>query len=242
MRQLISLVVATLCLAHHAAAFVPSPLLKTSSSQPQQRSSSRLTPQMLQLKGEASTALPFLRRPPALDGSLPGDVGFDPVGFSSLDKNSDGNPGLDFYWFREAEIKHGRIAMLATAGILFVELVGTMPFFPYPNKSQMDVFWDVYRDKPALIFFSIIMIAVMEITSGFAITAGRESGLREPGDFKFDPLGFAKNKSPEAMKTMATKEVKNGRLAMLAAAGMILQGLATHKGCLENLSSALTGK
>jgi len=32
------------------------------------------------------------------------------------------------------------------------------------------------------------------------------------------------------------KEVKNGRLAMIAAAGMILQGVSTHQGALENLS------
>jgi ABC-type nickel/cobalt efflux system permease component RcnA len=30
------------------------------------------------------------------------------------------------------------------------------------------------------------------------------------------------------------KEVKNGRLAMIAAAGMILQGVSTHQGALQN--------
>ena len=30
---------------------------------------------------DRSIALPFDRRPPALDGTLPGDVGFDPAGF-----------------------------------------------------------------------------------------------------------------------------------------------------------------
>jgi len=32
---------------------------------------------------DRSIALPFDRRPPALDGSLPGDVGFDPAGFTN---------------------------------------------------------------------------------------------------------------------------------------------------------------
>jgi hypothetical protein len=31
-----------------------------------------------------STSLPFLEKPPALNGKYPGDVGFDPVGFTSL--------------------------------------------------------------------------------------------------------------------------------------------------------------
>lgn len=38
-----------------------------------------------------------------LDGSLAGDVGFDPLGLSSVK-----DVGLDLYWFREAELKHCR--------------------------------------------------------------------------------------------------------------------------------------
>ena len=37
---------------------------------------------------QESEAVPFLERPPKLDGSLAGDVGFDPMGFSnSYDMN-----------------------------------------------------------------------------------------------------------------------------------------------------------
>ena len=32
---------------------------------------------------ERSAAIPFLKKPPALDGSMVGDVGFDPLGFTS---------------------------------------------------------------------------------------------------------------------------------------------------------------
>ena len=32
---------------------------------------------------QTSEAIPFLDKPPALDGSLAGDVGFDPLGFSN---------------------------------------------------------------------------------------------------------------------------------------------------------------
>lgn len=51
-----------------------------------------------------SQALPFMERPAALDGSLVGDVGFDPLGFA---KSKD-----DLINYREAEIKHARLAML----------------------------------------------------------------------------------------------------------------------------------
>lgn len=53
-----------------------------------------------------SQALPFMERPAALDGSLVGDVGFDPLGFA---KTKD-----DLMNYREAEIKHARLAMLVS--------------------------------------------------------------------------------------------------------------------------------
>merc|ERR1712086_1205838 len=50
-----------------------------------------------------------------LDGSLAGDVGFDPFGFAGADKES-------LMYMREAEIKHARLAMLAAVGWPMAEL------------------------------------------------------------------------------------------------------------------------
>ena len=47
-----------------------------------------------------------------------------------------------------------------------------------------------------------------------------------PGDIDFDPLGL-KPEDPEEFKEMQTKELQHCRLAMLAAAGMIVQELQT---------------
>merc|ERR1712134_171853 len=44
----------------------------------------------------------------------------------------------------------------------------------------------------------------------------------------FDPLGL-KPTDPEELKQMQTKELQNGRLAMIAAAGMIAQELASNQ-------------
>eukprot|EP01083_Nonionella_stella_P277856 944748_1 len=44
---------------------------------------------------------------------------------------------------------------------------------------------------------------------------------RVPGDLGFDPMGFAVGKTQEEKDAMALKEIKNGRLAMLAIGGMI---------------------
>jgi hypothetical protein len=47
-----------------------------------------------------------------------------------------------------------------------------------------------------------------------------------PGDIGFDPLGL-KPTDPEEFRIMQTKELQNGRLAMLAAAGFLAQEFAT---------------
>lgn len=47
-----------------------------------------------------SKALPFMVKPPLLDGTMAGDVGFDPLGLSQIE-----DVGIDLYWMREAEIK-----------------------------------------------------------------------------------------------------------------------------------------
>ena len=60
--------------------------------------------------------------PPAhLDGSLPADFGFDPLGLGQDDQL--------LPWFAEAERVHSRWAMLGVAGILAQEIV------------RPDVFW-----------------------------------------------------------------------------------------------------
>eukprot|EP00174_Griffithsia_okiensis_P000705 GO256235.1.p1 GENE.GO256235.1~~GO256235.1.p1 ORF type:complete len:174 (+),score=61.02 GO256235.1:48-524(+) len=77
---------------------------------------------------DASASVPFLERPPKLDGSLPGDVGFDPCGFSNA---------FELNFLREAELKHGRICMLAILGWVFPELVGHLPNEAYSATNPL---------------------------------------------------------------------------------------------------------
>ena len=65
--------------------------------------------------------------------------------------------------------------------------------------------------------------------SGLATTKGRETGTRSPGDFGLNPMKF------EITQDMKMKEVANGRLAMWAAAGEIVQGMTTHDSAFGNL-------
>ena len=58
------------------------------------------------------------------------------------------------------------------------------------------------------------------------------------GDLGFDPLGLTPTDSDE-FDALRTKELNNGRLAMLAVAGIVAQELVNGKGVLENLNVTL---
>ena len=165
---------------------------------------------------------------------MAGDVGFDPLGLSNIDE-----VGIDLYWLREAELKHCRVAMLAVAGILQVELFGPAPGCEMATaKNQMQAFWQLWDAHPQYIVAGFIMIMMIEAVSGIATTSGRESGEREPGDFGLDPLGFMKGDAA-SVERLKAQEVANGRLAMWAAAGEIVQGMTTGDGAIGNLMQAL---
>jgi light-harvesting complex I chlorophyll a/b binding protein 1 len=165
---------------------------------------------------------------------MAGDVGFDPLGLSEID-----GVGIDLYWLREAEIKHCRLAMLAVAGVLQVELFGPAPGNEMCTaKNQMDAFWQFWNAHPQYIAAGLVFIMMIEAFSGIATTTGRESGERAPGDFGLDPLGFMKGDAA-SVERLKAQEVANGRLAMWAAAGIIVQGMTTGDSATGNLMQAL---
>jgi hypothetical protein len=79
----------------------------------------RISSSLRMFDSDRSVALPFDKRPPNLDGSLPGDVGFDPAGFSNNPPKQwlIGGEERSLKWYREAEIVHGRVAQLAVLGL-----------------------------------------------------------------------------------------------------------------------------
>ena len=84
------------------------------------------SPKMAVFQGSFSESVPFLKQPTNLDGSLPGDVGFDPLGFSEV---------FDVKVLREAELKHGRIAMLAVLGWIVQETAPASIHPGFPTVS-----------------------------------------------------------------------------------------------------------
>lgn len=140
---------------------------------------------------------------------------YDPLGMLNLHKV---NPEVCPHpkWLRESELKHCRIAMLASIGAFASQWGLTIPGYtavadPTENLNQYFV------NNP--LGFAQIILAIGIIEGRFfpgEFWTGK--GEREAGDLGYDPLGFFKNKTPAQKNTLRLQELKNGRLAMMALA------------------------
>jgi light-harvesting complex I chlorophyll a/b binding protein 4 len=154
---------------------------------------------------------------------------FDPLGFAT------DTPKGKMLFYREVELKHGRVCMLASVGILVAEnfhpLFGgniDVPAYLAFQQTPLEQFWP----------FVVIAIAIPEALS-FNNYDTSDTGalwiLKDdvvPGDLGYDPLGL-KPKDPEGFNEMQNKELNNGRLAMIATAGMIAQELVSGEKILR---------
>jgi len=172
---------------------------------------------------------------------------FDPLGLSK------GKDVEQIRIYREAELKHGRVSMLAALGIIAAEEAELDNTPLYGDKIVGPAIYQ-FQEADQLTGFAfgfgiLALIALLEFTG---INKGWETveqkAARDPlnksgsqlapgyvnGDLGFDPLGLAP-KDADAFAAMQTKEINNGRLAMIATAGMLVQELINGKGVLENL-------
>jgi hypothetical protein len=163
---------------------------------------------------------------------------FDPLGFAA---KADA-PTLMRY--REAELAHSRVAMLAVVGFLAGEAVEGSSFLFDSSISGPAI--THLAQVPAL--FWVLLTTFIGATEarraeiGWVepenVPLGKAGLLRDnysPGDLGFDPLGL-KPTDPSELMTLQTKELQNGRLAMLAAAGFLAQELVDGKGILEHFN------
>mmetsp|Transcript_10751 Transcript_10751/g.15163 ORF Transcript_10751/g.15163 Transcript_10751/m.15163 type:complete len:249 (+) Transcript_10751:58-804(+) len=189
-------------------------------------------------KTERSKAIPFLPRPANLDGTMVGDVGFDPMYLSSIPKDfsgfiqppqweSKGIPTL--YWMREAELKHSRVCMLAWFGWVAAD-GGFGPALRFPgdmysveNIPNSFAAHDILVSQGSMGFLLLAAGFVEFCTGAVLVEVAKGESDREAGDYKLDPLKFLSGKSEEEVNRMKLRELLNGRLAMLAFAGVVTQ-------------------
>ena len=177
---------------------------------------------------KATSSLQAMYNPSSFDDvqSLPGILNptgfFDPAGLSNDVSAS------ELKRYREAELTHGRVAMLASLGFVVAESFHPM----YGGKINVPsvIAW---QETPLQDWMPLVGLVIMihELTSVFTFNSpfgGEIFSIRSDyasGDLGWDPLGL-KPTDAAALKEMQTKEINNGRLAMIAVAGMIGQELA----------------
>lgn len=184
--------------------------------------------------------------PTALSASLEGVYGalapigvFDP--FNLAEKATDAT----LKRYREAELAHGRVAMLATVGFIVGENVEGSAFI-FDGKISGPAITHIAQVPDGFWPIIIAFIGAYEATRAeigwvdpSKCPVDQPGLLRDdyvPGDLNFDPLNL-KPKDKEELLVLQTKELQNGRLAMIAAAGFLAQEAVDGKGIYEHFQS-----
>jgi len=194
--------------------------------------------------------------PSYLTGELAGDYGYDPLG---LGKDTE-----QVNKYREAELIHARWAMLASAGFIIPEGLesngakivggtwfetgsfmldgGTLNYFAVP--------WGIASNPLPLFVVVAIEVGLMAAVETYRKNGKGPAGY-SPGVGKFDssifdgldslypggpfdPLGLSND--PDVFDELKVKEIKNGRLAMVAILGFAIQSYVTGEGPYANWS------
>ncbi|GMI16946.1 hypothetical protein TrLO_g9810 [Triparma laevis f. longispina] len=178
---------------------------------------------------------------PGFCAGLPGALApvgqFDPLNFL------DGADDNKIRRFREAELTHGRVAMLAFVGFLVGEKVegSSFLFDSQITGPAINHFAQVPQPFWEILVLTIGASEVYRAQVGWVSPADLQGedkfALRPeyiPGDIGFDPLNL-RPEDPEELEIMQTKELQHGRLAMLATAGFVAQELTDGQGIMQHL-------
>ena len=142
------------------------------------------------------------------DGYLAGDVGFDPLYLADTPKK--------LMWYREAEMEHARLAMLAAVGWPTSELFDgpLASTFGLPSKllaagrvpSPLNGGLDTIN---SFYWFAVVAAAIFVESKSLDVMFGKKPDDFSPGMLGYDVLG---QDSPGLRRA----EITNGRVAMVA--------------------------
>jgi light-harvesting complex I chlorophyll a/b binding protein 1 len=126
--------------------------------------------------------------------------------------------GVEPVFLREAELKHGRLAMVASI------------LLPLSEQFSDNLGIHFFQDHPD---FVVIGLSFMFITEFSSMIRGWENPLVKPFALKKDyqpgDFGIALGVNDETLGNQMDKELNNGRLAMIGILGMMAQELATQQ-------------
>lgn len=147
---------------------------------------------------------------------IPTSKAFDPLGLNTrLDERG-------IRWFQAAEIKHGRVAMMATVG--WMASLSGFHFGGMLSPSEGIAFADIAAKDP----FAALGMVPASGWNQILFVIGAVEGFQEmrqphytlPGGNLPGDLGAAQAKA-ESMPRLQAVEVKNGRLAMIGIASFV---------------------
>jgi len=131
--------------------------------------------------------------------------------------------------FREAELKHGRVAMLAAAGMIFADVYHPL----FDGKLSSNPLLAISQVPKLGLLQIFVFIGFMEV---FGIMNSRRPDYK-PGDF----LGSTQWETGASWDDFQERELNNGRLAMFGSIGMLMGAYITGKGPLEVIGSGSGG-
>mmetsp|Transcript_69486 Transcript_69486/g.216961 ORF Transcript_69486/g.216961 Transcript_69486/m.216961 type:complete len:297 (-) Transcript_69486:85-975(-) len=179
-------------------------------------------------------AIPFLPEPEyrRFVRNVPGDAGFDPLGLA-------GKTPDEFVQKLEAELKHGRIAMLAGVGFVAPELLHSrladilgLPDLMADYGCTPTLLNGGLLGEPVLLGSLALIFGSMAFAD---ITIPRNTGL--PGYYGWDPLNFGDVEFSKLARSLlrndaewvAEAEMKHGRIAMVAVTYMAFREYITEE-------------
>ena len=169
------------------------------------------------LSGEGEDVPPEPAFDPASEVGVTEPFGyFDPAGFCKKGDKA------GFRNLRAAEIKHGRVAMMAAVGAVFQHYV------KFPGFESVPAGLGAVEVAPGTYGFA----ALFAIAGLLELGAWTEDPSKEPGNFG-DPAGLN-----QYTLEMRNRELNNGRMAMFAAIGIIAANVYTGKDAIEQFGLA----
>jgi len=136
---------------------------------------------------------------------------FDPLGLSKIG-DEDGFRNL-----RAAELKHGRVAMLAALGLV------VQHYAKFPGLESVPSGLAALTSFPS----NLVVLYLLGVAGYLETKLWVENADKEPGNFG-DPFGVN-----QYTQEMREKELNNGRFAMICAVGIMAAELATGKDAIQ---------